>query len=182
MLISKSHIPLISALGKKQLGWVWQSTTCLSSLFQVILLSNDDTVQTFLTMYTFTSTYNHLDINQSRHDIYGKITLMLALHALENGWQWYKSKCIATLTLVWSFNTQNPHTLVSSAGSIDPVVSLKDGRIRGEYVMVKGTKKRVKQYLAIPFARPPVGPLRLAAPQDTEPWEGERDGTHQPPM
>uniref|UniRef100_A0A667ZMF3 Carboxylic ester hydrolase n=1 Tax=Myripristis murdjan TaxID=586833 RepID=A0A667ZMF3_9TELE len=47
---------------------------------------------------------------------------------------------------------------------------------------VKGTEARAKQYLGIPFARPPVGPLRLAAPQDAEPWEGERDGTRQPPM
>uniref|UniRef100_A0A8C2X3D8 Carboxylic ester hydrolase n=1 Tax=Cyclopterus lumpus TaxID=8103 RepID=A0A8C2X3D8_CYCLU len=72
--------------------------------------------------------------------------------------------------------------LVSSAGSVDPVLSLKNGRIRGLYVMVKGTERRVKQYLGLPFARPPVGPLRLAAPQDAEPWEGERDCTHQPPM
>ncbi|XP_038562562.1 carboxylesterase 3 isoform X2 [Micropterus salmoides] len=68
------------------------------------------------------------------------------------------------------------------AGSIDLVVSLKNGQIRGEYMTVKGTDKRVKQYLGIPFARPPVGPLRFAAPQETEPWEGDRDGTHQPPM
>lgn len=62
------------------------------------------------------------------------------------------------------------------------MVSLKNGRIRGEYVTVKGTEKRVKQYLGIPFARPPVGPLRFAAPQDAEPWEGERDGTRHPLM
>ncbi|CAK6966374.1 carboxylesterase 3 [Scomber scombrus] len=68
------------------------------------------------------------------------------------------------------------------AGSGNPVVSLTNGQIRGEYVTVKGTEKLVKQYLGIPFARPPVGPLRLAAPQDAEPWEGERDGTRQPPM
>ncbi|XP_056242894.1 carboxylesterase 3 [Seriola aureovittata] len=68
------------------------------------------------------------------------------------------------------------------AGSIDLVVSLKNGRIRGEYVTVTGTERRVKQYLGIPFARPPVGPLRLTAPQDVEPWEGERDSTQQPPM
>lgn len=62
------------------------------------------------------------------------------------------------------------------------MVSLRDGQIRGEYVEVKGTENRVKQFLAIPYARPPVGPLRLVAPQGVEPWEGERDGTHQPPM
>ncbi|KAF7650791.1 hypothetical protein LDENG_00120570, partial [Lucifuga dentata] len=64
----------------------------------------------------------------------------------------------------------------------DPVVSVKHGQVKGEYVTVKGTERRVKQYLGIPFAQPPVGPLRLAAPQDAEPWEGKRDGTQQPSM
>ncbi|XP_032436801.1 fatty acyl-CoA hydrolase precursor, medium chain-like [Xiphophorus hellerii] len=67
-------------------------------------------------------------------------------------------------------------------GSSELVVSLKSGQIRGEYVTVKGTERRVKQYLGIPFAKPPVGPLRFAAPESPEPWEGERDGTQQPPM
>ncbi|XP_032436813.1 fatty acyl-CoA hydrolase precursor, medium chain-like [Xiphophorus hellerii] len=67
-------------------------------------------------------------------------------------------------------------------GSSKLVVSLKSGQIRGEYVTVKGTERRVKQYLGIPFAKPPVGPLRFAAPESPEPWEGERDGTQQPPM
>ncbi|XP_015244406.1 PREDICTED: carboxylesterase 5A-like isoform X1 [Cyprinodon variegatus] len=67
-------------------------------------------------------------------------------------------------------------------GSSTPVLSLKNGKIRGEYVTVKGTERRVRQYLGIPFALPPVGPLRLAAPQSPESWEGERDCTHQPPM
>lgn len=62
------------------------------------------------------------------------------------------------------------------------MVSLKNGQIRGEYVTVKGTERAVKQYLGIPFARPPVGSLRLAGPQAAEPWEGVRDGTRQPPM
>uniref|UniRef100_A0A665VAW4 Carboxylic ester hydrolase n=1 Tax=Echeneis naucrates TaxID=173247 RepID=A0A665VAW4_ECHNA len=72
--------------------------------------------------------------------------------------------------------------VVMAAWGIDLVVALKNGQIRGEYITVKGTERMVKQYLGIPFARPPVGPLRLAAPQDVEPWEGERDGTQQPPM
>ncbi|XP_043981767.1 carboxylesterase 3 [Gambusia affinis] len=67
-------------------------------------------------------------------------------------------------------------------GSSELVVSLKSGQIRGDYVTVKGTERRVKRYLGIPFAKPPVGPLRFAAPESPEPWEGERDGTQQPPM
>lgn len=71
---------------------------------------------------------------------------------------------------------------LSLVGGVGPVVSLKHGRVRGGYVHVRGTEKQVKQYLAIPFARPPVGALRLAAPHDPEPWDGEREGTQQPPM
>ncbi|XP_028286767.1 carboxylesterase 3 isoform X2 [Parambassis ranga] len=82
-----------------------------------------------------------------------------------------------------SFVCLLPVLMVRAApGSDDLVVSLKTGQIRGGYVTVKGTERRVTQYLGIPFARPPVGPLRLAAPQAAQPWEGERDGTQQPPM
>ncbi|KAJ0029492.1 hypothetical protein NQD34_004489 [Periophthalmus magnuspinnatus] len=80
------------------------------------------------------------------------------------------------LLSVWSLAQGVP------VGSTDPVLSLKNGRIRGEVVTVKGTDRRVKQYLGIPFAQPPVGPLRLAAPQEAQPWDGERDCTTQPPM
>ncbi|XP_037538524.1 carboxylesterase 3 [Nematolebias whitei] len=68
------------------------------------------------------------------------------------------------------------------AGGQDLVVSLRNGPIRGDYLTVKGTERRVRQYLGVPFARAPVGPLRLAAPQSAEPWEGERNCTRQPPM
>ncbi|KAK7892081.1 hypothetical protein WMY93_024044 [Mugilogobius chulae] len=34
----------------------------------------------------------------------------------------------------------------------------------------------------IPFAQPPVGPLRLAAPQEAQPWTEEKNCTTQPPM
>ncbi|XP_051918047.1 carboxylesterase 3 [Hippocampus zosterae] len=66
--------------------------------------------------------------------------------------------------------------------SIDPVVSLTNGQIKGEIVSVKGTEVKVRQFLGIPFAQPPVGQLRLAAPKEAEQWEGVRDGTRQPPM
>ncbi|XP_046720166.1 carboxylesterase 3 [Silurus meridionalis] len=61
-----------------------------------------------------------------------------------------------------------------------PVIVLSHGSIQGKYVTVKGSDKVVEQYLSIPFAQPPVGPLRLAAPQPIQPWEGVRDGTQHP--
>ncbi|XP_026782841.3 carboxylesterase 3 [Pangasianodon hypophthalmus] len=73
-----------------------------------------------------------------------------------------------TVASVWTAPTQTDS---------DPVIILKHGSIRGKYVTVKGSDKVVEQYLSIPFAQPPVGPLRLAAPQPVEPWEGVRDGT-----
>ncbi|XP_041651986.1 carboxylesterase 3 isoform X1 [Cheilinus undulatus] len=86
------------------------------------------------------------------------------------------------LFFVYLFPVLTVIAQAAPAGSDDLVVSLKNGQIRGEYTAVKGTHTRVKQYLGIPFARPPVGPLRFAAPEVAEPWQGVRDGTQQPPM
>ncbi|XP_058502116.1 cocaine esterase-like isoform X1 [Solea solea] len=62
-------------------------------------------------------------------------------------------------------------------------VHTKLGRLRGQYVSVKGKETGVHAYLGVPFAKPPVGPaLRLAAPQPVEGWEGVRDATKQPLM
>jgi carboxylesterase 3/5 len=63
-----------------------------------------------------------------------------------------------------------------------PVVVLKHGSVRGQYMKVKGSEKVVEQYLGIPFAQPPVGPLRLAAPDPVQGWEGIRNATQHPPM
>ncbi|XP_063053755.1 carboxylesterase 5A-like [Engraulis encrasicolus] len=61
-----------------------------------------------------------------------------------------------------------------------PVVSVKNGTLRGASMSVKGSDKLVQQYLGIPFARPPLGNLRFAPPEPAESWEGERDATQQP--
>ncbi|KAM6961338.1 cocaine esterase [Aplochiton taeniatus] len=63
-----------------------------------------------------------------------------------------------------------------------PVVQTKQGSLRGEYVSVKGKETVLQAYLGIPFAKPPVGPLRLASPQPADGWEGVRDATRQPHM
>uniref|UniRef100_A0A8C8M9E7 Carboxylic ester hydrolase n=1 Tax=Oncorhynchus tshawytscha TaxID=74940 RepID=A0A8C8M9E7_ONCTS len=63
-----------------------------------------------------------------------------------------------------------------------PVVQTKLGGLRGQYVSVKGKETVVQAYLGVPFAKPPVGPLRLTPPQPVEGWERVRDATQQPLM
>ncbi|KAL2084153.1 hypothetical protein ACEWY4_019671 [Coilia grayii] len=63
-----------------------------------------------------------------------------------------------------------------------PLVHTKLGALRGEYLRVRGKTTVVHSYLGVPFAKPPVGPLRLAPPQPAEGWEGVRDATKQPYM
>ncbi|KAJ8335536.1 hypothetical protein SKAU_G00388780 [Synaphobranchus kaupii] len=63
-----------------------------------------------------------------------------------------------------------------------PVVTVKSGSLRGEYARVKGTENVVERFLGVPFARPPVGPLRFARPQPPLPWEGVRNATREPNM
>lgn len=52
-----------------------------------------------------------------------------------------------------------------------PVVHTPAGAVRGE------TVGPIDRFLGIPYAAPPVGPLRFAAPQPVVPWPGERDAT-----
>uniref|UniRef100_M3ZFN8 Uncharacterized LOC102219135 n=2 Tax=Xiphophorus maculatus TaxID=8083 RepID=M3ZFN8_XIPMA len=64
-----------------------------------------------------------------------------------------------------------------------PEVQTRLGRLKGQYVSVKGKEAGVHAFLGIPFAKPPLGPtLRLAAPQPAEGWQGLRDATKQPNM
>jgi len=60
---------------------------------------------------------------------------------------------------------------VSDAGSIDggsPLVTIADGQLKGH---VDGS---VYAFLGIPYAQPPVGPLRWKAPQKPTPWTDVR--------
>lgn len=58
----------------------------------------------------------------------------------------------------------------------------KYGALKGEYLRAKGKDALIHSYLGVPFAKPPVGPLRLSAPQLPEQWQGVRDATKQPYM
>ncbi|XP_014292971.1 juvenile hormone esterase [Halyomorpha halys] len=59
----------------------------------------------------------------------------------------------------------------------DPqVVQTAQGKLRG----FKATSRSGRPFLSfasIPFAKPPVGPLRFQPPQEPEPWEGIRNAT-----
>ncbi|MGV0154630.1 carboxylesterase/lipase family protein [Rhodococcus sp. GB-02] len=53
----------------------------------------------------------------------------------------------------------------------DILVTTADGTLRGRLV------GKLRAWRGIPYARPPVGTLRLTRPQPVTPWTGERDAT-----
>ena len=56
-------------------------------------------------------------------------------------------------------------------------VETPKGRVRGVWRGIPSSHARSAAFLGIPFAQPPVGDLRFAAPVPPEPWEGVRDAT-----
>lgn len=53
------------------------------------------------------------------------------------------------------------------------VVKTQDGRVRGEW----SSDQLIRVFLGIPFAAPPVGPLRWEPPQPARHWHGVREAT-----
>uniref|UniRef100_A0A4W4HCS0 Carboxylic ester hydrolase n=1 Tax=Electrophorus electricus TaxID=8005 RepID=A0A4W4HCS0_ELEEL len=70
--------------------------------------------------------------------------------------------------------------LIPARGNDGPVVQTKLGALKGASSTANGKHTVIYSYLGVPFAKPPVGPLRLAPPQPTEAWDGVRDATKQP--
>ncbi|XP_049999637.1 liver carboxylesterase-like isoform X1 [Alexandromys fortis] len=71
---------------------------------------------------------------------------------------------------------------VHGQDSASPIRNTHTGQVRGSLVHVKDSDVGVHTFLGIPFAKPPVGPLRFAPPEPPEPWSGVRDGTSFPAM
>ncbi|XP_078527498.1 fatty acyl-CoA hydrolase precursor, medium chain-like [Lissotriton helveticus] len=63
-----------------------------------------------------------------------------------------------------------------------PIVTTNYGKLKGKRLSVKGTNQAVDGYFGIPFAKPPIGPLRFSPPKPAEPWNNIRDATAYPPM
>lgn len=57
-----------------------------------------------------------------------------------------------------------------------PVVQTESGAVVGKIETVPHSKA-VYQYLGIPYAEPPVGQLRFAAPKPAKPWSKIMDAT-----
>ncbi|XP_042556601.1 pyrethroid hydrolase Ces2a-like [Dipodomys spectabilis] len=63
-----------------------------------------------------------------------------------------------------------------------PIRTTQTGQVRGSLIHVKDSNVGVHTFLGIPFAKPPVGPLRFAPPEQPEAWSGVRDATSYPAM
>jgi para-nitrobenzyl esterase len=59
----------------------------------------------------------------------------------------------------------------ATAPRADGVVQTRAGQVRGTQAGAS------RSFLGIPYAEPPVGALRFAAPQPSAPWQGVRDAT-----
>uniref|UniRef100_A0A8P0NWE2 Carboxylesterase 5A n=1 Tax=Canis lupus familiaris TaxID=9615 RepID=A0A8P0NWE2_CANLF len=66
--------------------------------------------------------------------------------------------------------------------SLPPVVDTVQGKVLGKYVSLEGFAQPVAVFLGVPFAKPPLGPLRFAPPQAAEPWNFVKNTTSYPPM
>ncbi|XP_062817820.1 fatty acyl-CoA hydrolase precursor, medium chain isoform X2 [Anolis carolinensis] len=71
-----------------------------------------------------------------------------------------------------------------SAGEGDspPEVQTGQGSLRGQRLHVPGSERPVDVFLGVPFAPPPLGPLRFSPPGAPPSWTGTRDAQAHPPM
>ncbi|XP_069073071.1 cocaine esterase-like isoform X2 [Pleurodeles waltl] len=87
------------------------------------------------------------------------------------------------LLLCLTFNLWIAPTYADGLGDgPPPTVNTRYGKLKGRRLSVKGTDQAVDGYFGIPFAKPPVGPLRFSPPKPAEPWNNIRDASAYPPM
>ncbi|KAK3912511.1 Juvenile hormone esterase, partial [Frankliniella fusca] len=62
-----------------------------------------------------------------------------------------------------------------------PSVRTAAGEVRGRWVPAERGAPRFAAFLGIPFAAPPLGPLRYKSPKPAKPWSGVLEATTDPP-
>ncbi|KAM4012286.1 fatty acyl-CoA hydrolase precursor, medium chain-like [Anomaloglossus baeobatrachus] len=70
-------------------------------------------------------------------------------------------------------------------GSVEddhPQVKTQYGELRGKTLSAEGTDRTVHAFYGVPFAKPPVGPLRFAAPEPPTAWTSVREASDYAPM
>ncbi len=77
----------------------------------------------------------------------------------------------AVLVLGWMLPVITPSGTAQTAADAALLVQTEAGALRGTI------GKGVREFRGIPFAAPPVGPLRFAPPAAAQPWPGVRDAT-----
>ncbi|KAF5919692.1 hypothetical protein HPG69_000293 [Diceros bicornis minor] len=63
-----------------------------------------------------------------------------------------------------------------------PVRNTRLGWVRGKQATVLGSTVPVNVFLGVPYAAPPLGPLRFAKPKSALPWNDFRDATSYPKL
>lgn len=82
------------------------------------------------------------------------------------------------LTSILVFSLLSILTRVDASHQDPLTVTTTSGLIRGRARIVLG--REVHVFTGIPYAKPPVGPLRFRKPVPAEPWHGVLDATHPP--
>ncbi|XP_068938552.1 liver carboxylesterase 1-like [Petaurus breviceps papuanus] len=62
-----------------------------------------------------------------------------------------------------------------------PVVDTEYGKVQGKQITVQGFDTPTNVFLGVPFAKPPLGPLRFRPPLPPEPWNDVKNTTTYPP-
>lgn len=106
-----------------------------------------------------------------------KVVLLVICFGVVNhvsGRSWANHQDTTTTPLVHTTTTASPKDFHN-----DPlVVETHTGLVRGHAKTVLG--REVHVFTGIPFAKPPVGPLRFRKPVPADPWHGVLDATNLP--